>query len=358
MRSRDHGDVQTHNDTLRDRAPHTARVMIALVFGLLASAYIAYAAAYVWPGPDAFSDIDHLWFAARDLWRGGNPYQSIGPHPGATYRFGWPMFYPLTTVVALLPLASLPVAAFRIVWVGIPAVLFAWRVTERSPWHWLWLLSFGVIDAAGIAQWSIFTTAVALTPSLAFLLVLKPQAALAWVLATLSPRLARDIAVAGLALLAISLCFDPAWVPKWLTAVSAGQHLRPLLVRPLAWPLLLALTRWRRLEARLIVALAIVPITPAPYELVPLVLVPRSRPQLAMLVACTWLAYAVQWTLVSAASPSDRLAIAQDVLLLLVYLPALAMVLRRPNEGDVPSWVERLRTRVVTWRTAPASRSA
>jgi hypothetical protein len=30
-----------------------------------------------------------------------------------------------------------------------------------------------------------------------------------------------------------------------------------------------------------------------------------------------------------------------DLMVALLYLPCLIMVLRRPNEGDVPSWAER-----------------
>lgn len=313
-------------------------LLLALGVGLAAAAFAWFGAQRVTPNGDARSDFDHLWFAARVLWAGGDPYAAIGPHAGAAFRFQWPLYYPLTTVVAVLPLAALPLPVARAVFVGAPAALLAWYLARRSPWHPLGLLSYGVIDALGAAQWSVLTTAAALTPLAGGLLALKPQAALAWVLATLSPRLLRDVAIVGLSLLAVSLWLEPEWIPRWLRTVSTATHVRPLIVRPLAWPLLLALTRWRRLEARVLLAVALVPITPAPYELVPLLVVPRSRVQMLALVLCTWVAYAVQYQLVVHVAMARRVGVAQDALLALVFLPALALVLRRPNVGAVPAW--------------------
>jgi hypothetical protein len=148
--------------------------------------------------------------------------------------------------------------------------------------------------------------------------------------------------VAGIALGAIALAVVPGWIPEWLGAVSTASHVRPLIVRPLAWLLLLAVLRWRRLEARLLLALALVPMTPAPYELVPLVLAPRDRKQMLALVVCLLVAGALQPPLVlRVPAGAPRIALAQDVLIVGAFLPALAMILSKPNEGPVPPWLER-----------------
>ena len=334
------------------------RWILALGFGIAAAAFATWGASHVPPNGDAHSDFDHVWYAARVLWAHGDPYAAIGPFPGASFRFQWPLYYPLTTVVAMLPLAALPLTVARALFVGVPAALLAWVLAGREAWRPLGLTSYGVIDALGAAQWSLLTTGAALTPMLGGLLALKPQAAVAWILATLSPRLLRDVVLVGVALLGVSLLFDAGWIPRWLATVATATHVRPLIVRPLAWPLLFALARWRRLDARLLLALALVPGTPAPYELAPLVLVPRTRLEMLALVALTWIAYRVQYALVVAAPMAERVDVAQDALLLVVFLPALLMVWRHPNEGDVPAWVDRaavaVRARLAPGRAADA----
>jgi hypothetical protein len=110
---------------------------------------------------------------------------------------------------------------------------------------------------------------------------------------------------------------------------------------------MLALLRWRRPEGRLVAALACVPLTPSPYETVPLFLVPRTAGEAALLSAAS---FAVQFRLdaVMPTIASDRMKFEFVARLLawVMYPLATIMVLRRPNEGDVPPWLER---RIAGW---------
>ena len=97
--------------------------------------------------------------------------------------------------------------------------------------------------------------------------------------------------------------------------------------------MLLGLLRWRRPEGRLLAALALVPQTTALYETLPLALLCRNRPQAAAFATLTMVAH-----LLFLLGPQGAWPIGAEyqwwVLLALVYLPAIALVLRRPNEAD------------------------
>jgi hypothetical protein len=125
------------------------------------------------------------------------------------------------------------------------------------------------------------------------------------------------------------------------TAQARGVFLAPV-ASPLGPVVLLALTRWRRPEARLLVALACVPQVTMGYEALPLlVALPSTRVQALALSVLSWL-FAVaygEWALgPTVLGTFER---ARWLLLLFFFLPGLALVLRRPNLGVVPSWVER-----------------
>ena len=57
--------------------------------------------------------MDQIWFAARALFAGQDPYVVIGP--GRVFSFPWPFYYPLTAAVLGLPLALLPLTLARTV---------------------------------------------------------------------------------------------------------------------------------------------------------------------------------------------------------------------------------------------------
>jgi hypothetical protein len=78
-------------------------VLAALAAGIIASSV---------DRPDLRPDVDQLWFAARALLDGRNPYDLIGP--GREFDYHWQLYYPLPAVLLLTPLAPFPLVVSRI----------------------------------------------------------------------------------------------------------------------------------------------------------------------------------------------------------------------------------------------------
>jgi hypothetical protein len=102
-------------------------------------------------------------------------------------------------------------------------------------------------------------------------------------------------------------------------------------MRPGGALLLLALLRWRQPEARLLAAMSLIPQTGGLYDTVPLFLIPRTRWEAYGLAAAT--------QLVAIADPArtypgidlfSAIKIRWPLMFVLVYVPALLLVLRRP----------------------------
>lgn len=310
--------------------PPGRRAVAAIVIGLCA-AYLA------WPGVGVVgaSDFNQLWYGARALLDGGSPYTAVGP--GRAFNWPFPLFYPLPAVLVAVPFTVISPEGASMLFSGIAAALLVWVLTRDAPYRLAAVLSFSFYYAAAISQWSPILIASVLIPSLGFLLVVKPTIGLAlWLY---KPHWQ---AVAGGALLLLaSMVVRPEWPMEWMQTFGAGGHIRGPITM-LGGPLIfLALLRWRRPEARLLVALACVPHTTLLYEALPLFLVPASWTQSLVLVALNWVAQIVVITLQPYASLADRARMSATVSVALLYLPCLIMILRRPNEGDVPAWITR-----------------
>jgi len=92
--------------------------------------------------------------------------------------------------------------------------------------------------------------------------------------------------------------------------------------------------KWKRADARLLLALACVPHTTAPYETIPLFLIAQTWPQAWILWALGFVAYVAQWLRGPYASQAAYWASGAEWIVALLYLPCLAMVLCRPNASD------------------------
>jgi hypothetical protein len=138
--------------------------------------------------------------------------------------------------------------------------------------------------------------------------------------------------IGGLLFVGISLLIRPTWIQEWLASVARTPH-APHLLRPGGFLLLLGLLRWRRADGRLLAGLALVPQTTALYETLPIALLCRNRPQAAAFAGLTMLAH-----LLYLLGPQGPWPVGAEyqwwVMLVLVYLPAIALVLRRPNQAD------------------------
>jgi hypothetical protein len=109
--------------------------------------------------------------------------------------------------------------------------------------------------------------------------------------------------------------------------------------------LLLAFLRWRQPEARMLGLLALIPHTTSSYEQLPLLLIPQTKRRFAVFMGLVWVAAVLaRVVLISESKPKVETLLVQWILdrqwpyfLLLVYLPALYIVLRLPPGGSQTS---------------------
>lgn len=283
--------------------------------------------------PDHPGDFGLAWFGARAMLHGGNPYELIGP--GLVYDWPWRLIYPLTAMAAALPFALLPQTPATLVFVFASGALLAYSVTRN---HWYPLLmctSAAFLIAAGAAQWSpLFTAAIGLPP-LALFFAAKPTVGFA--LAIAGSNNVRKFAVIGAAILmAVSLMLFPRWPVEWYRSLSTATQVAPPLLRFGGPAVLIALLRWRRWDARLIVALACVPQTGSWYEILPLFLVPANATEMMALVAISSSGWLMQDLVMTAANETQYNQQVGAMMVALGYLPTVIMVLRRPNRASDP----------------------
>jgi hypothetical protein len=142
----------------------------------------------------------------------------------------------------------------------------------------------------------------------------------------------------------VSLALWPAWPLLWLRNLGAViEHPAPI-TTPFGILLCFAALRWRRAEARLLLAMALVPQLLLFADQLPLMLLARSARQAAALTIGGWVA-AIFW-FVQEADKFGAVSFAAPYVLAGCYLPALWIVLRQRNEGPVSPWLER---RIVSW---------
>ncbi|HET7456910.1 MAG TPA: hypothetical protein VFJ74_04585 [Gemmatimonadaceae bacterium] len=348
-----------------------ARLAIAAAVALGAAALsILWSMRY----PAFVNDFDHLWYAARAALHGGDPYAVVGP--GRAFDYPFVEHYPGPAILLVAPLAYLPLRFTRAAFVGLSAGALAYGATRDGYGRLPLFASGAFVMALTAAQWSPLVTAIAFLPALAWLAVAKPNLGAAVTLSRLEPKPLILAAAGALVLGVLSLIAIPGWPARWLSNVRETTHfVAP--IRHWAGPvLLLALLRWRRRESRLLLAMACVPHTTMVYETLELFVVPRRRVETMTLALLSWVAWVAQafvnpnvplgpgGSLMADPRYAEYVHAVGDITLALLYLPCLIMVLRRPNEGDVPRWLERVverataRTRAALGAWRPSSSSA
>lgn len=323
----------TTTDGENVKPPVFVRMLAALTIGGLSGALCAIKAAK----SVVTTDFEFFWRASRLFAQGINPYLLKPGDPG------WPLpdalYYPAPALLVMWPLQHLTLAVAAGLFFGGSSAWLAWRLSESGVWR-LWLFgSPAFIIATILGQWSPLMTVAALVPGAAFLLACKPNIGLA----CFAYRPTWRGAIGVLAVCIVALAFLPTWPADWLANVRivadhpVADHPSPIL-KPLGWILILALTRWRQPEARLLIAMACVPQLLYFADQLPLGLVARKRGEAVALAACGIVAGLMWFVLLPEGAP--HVAPAARYVMLGVYLPALVVVLRRPNEGKVPAWLE------------------
>lgn len=309
----------------REATSHRTRRLV------LACAVAVSAAALDWtfwsrPRPFA-SDLTPVWASARALVHRADPYDAVGP--GRAYDTRFPQIYPLTAMLPIAPIASLPIRWVDPLFTATAFGLFAWAVTRRrilAP-PLAALVSLPGLMALQTSQWSPLLAAAALLPAAGWLLAAKPTIGLA--LFAAFPR--RATAIGCGVMLAISIAVWPTWIGEWRATLASAPHVVPPIARIGGPLMLLGLWKWRRADARLLVALSCVPQTTALYETIPLFLVAETWPQASLLWSLALLSFVGQWLTGPYPTVEAHWASGAQWIVALMYLPSLAMVLGRPN---------------------------
>lgn len=268
-------------------------------------------------------DWDYIWVGARAVWHGENPYAAVEREMRAG-TMQYPLYYPATAPVLFAPLGALPRRLAVSIFTGTGMALLAWSL--RARWQAWILISAPAIHAVLLGQWSPWLTAAAGIPWLGFVWAAKPTTGLALFAGWPS----RPAAIGMALLAAITFMLLPGWVGAWLESVrGAPQYLAPI-QRPGGVLLLLAWLRWRRPEGRLLGTLAIVPHTTGLHEMLALLLVPKRGWELALLQGLGYVAAYLVYTRTHYGTHivPQMLADQWPYFLCLMYLPALALVLR------------------------------
>lgn len=284
--------------------------------------------------PGWATDFDQFHFAARALLRGGNPYTQIGPE--GAFRWDWPLYYPLPTVLLVVPFAWLPVAAGRVAFAAVSGGVLGAAACRNGYWRLPLCLSASFLIAIFRSQWSPLVTSAFFLPWAALFLAAKPNVALAVVAGARSRRHLAWMLGLGAVLGAVSVVVRPGWIIDWVSVQFTREFISAPVVNPGGFLLLAALFRWRRPEARILAVLACVPQTPSLYDLLPLFVIPRTLRETTVLSLLTTALFLV----VVVSGPFEAFNTYVHVLerwaIFVVYLPALWMVLRRPNVPTDP----------------------
>lgn len=292
------------------------------------------------------SDIGPVWYGGYAILHGLNPYETFGP--GLAVNYDWPLNYPALSMVALIPLSLLPEPTAAILFASISVGLLAYGIT-RDSWDRIWIfVSASFVTAARVAQWAPLIGAAFFLPSLGFVLSLKPTIGTAVVAATPSRKTFLLAIVAAVFLTVVSFVVLPHWPADWLHSIRTGPDMSAPILRPAGFLLLLALLRWRQPEGRLLLAMALIPQTASWYETLLPLLVARTKREMQVLVFGSGIGYLAQIVFLDKKHEIATTDIG-ILMVVFVYLPALAVVLRRPNEGPPPAWLPRQRS----MRTAP-----
>jgi hypothetical protein len=317
------GDTAVVATTKSSRKPELAGRGLPALGAALAFVVACRLLLYVWM-PERPSDFDFLYQAATRLLGGENPYQLT------TQWFP----YPLPAVLLAVPFTAIPLSLARPIFdvlVGAAFVYALWRF--RGTYALLAVASGAYLLAMWNGQTTPLMVAAALVPALGFLLAVRPNSAAALWIAW--PSL-RTLLGASL-VLALSLVILPSWPWDWWLALPLDHSpLMPPILRPFGFVLLLAALRWRLPEARLILAVAFIPQTTLPYELVPLALIPANRLEMLIYVAGTWIAVAAAEGFHLSESMARWNAAGWPVTLGAVYIPLLYLVFRRQKRKSAP----------------------
>lgn len=323
------GFLRHDGDAARMRS---RRVFVSIVISICAMC-IAFTAFRSHP----HSDFGAVWYGAKALLQHRDPYVLIGH--GKEFE-QWPLLYPAPALVAVIPFTVVSERFATTLFVGLSTFLLALGVTRKS-WHLLPLfISEAFTSSARLGQWSILITAALFFPWIFVLSVAKPQAAVPILASSRDSRSFKAAVAGGVILLAVSLILLPQWPYSWLANVQAAKYMDAPIMRTGGIFIPLALIRWRRSEAWLLVAMACVPQSWGWYGTLALFTIPATFAESVFLAGTATLGGAIfATTMPSSPGLGEFMGWLGNLILITIYMPVTILVLRRPNEGPAIAWM-------------------
>jgi hypothetical protein len=315
---------------------------------LIVACLIAAAVAALAPLVDAGGDFIQLWGGAGALLHGTDPYSAIGP--GKSVPWPWPLYYPVPALLPAIPFTVFPLFVARVVWVAILSGIFAFAITARGWAGLLLCLHLSGLVAIQMGQLSVLLAVALLIPAFGAIAAGKPTTGAAVLIGADTRRDAMTMFIAAAALFLVSFAFEPGWVPRWLASVAHTPHMQPLVTRPWGWLVLVAAVRWRLPAARVLCATALVPTTLSAHDMLPaLVALRPTRRESIVLVVLSFLAAPALYAI---ADNPDRVVYSARLMpriLWAAWIPLVVCILRRPNVGSAPPWLEAVTARLPAW---------
>ena len=283
-------------------------------------------------------DFGYLWTAARALIDGLDPYSVV--RPGVSYFDNY-LMYPLPPVLATVPLAPLSMNVAGVIFSAVSMATLAFALSGEGWQRLPILMSFPALWCITAGQVAPFVAAAAVAPAFAWAATFKPTLGFAAFCSKPSWR----FVLVGAAVLVLSLLAKPDWPLRWLAVsrqTAAINYQMPIAVQGGAL-LVLAALRWRRPDARLLLAMACMPQSMMLYDQLPLMLIARTR--LEALAYSLWsygAPLAMRFVTETPAMDTKQytLPYLARIITWTMYLPALVLVLARPNTGSIPVWLQ------------------
>ncbi len=319
-----------------------ARMLVATMIAAVACLMV-YASFQV--SPARHTDFSNVWFGARMLVQGIDPYPLLGP--GRTFDIEYPLLYPASSFVAVLPFAALSEKSASMVFVAISVWLLVYAITSDG-WHRLPILaSAAFMDSVMAAQWTLVMTAALFLPALAFLTPAKPQNGIPVIA---SAKSVRSIVAAGLSamfLVIVSLAMLPGWPREWLAIVRSADYVRSPLMTFIGAPVLFVLLRWKRRESHFVLVSAALPQTLMWYSSFALLTVGKTYREAALLSIISTAGF-FGAALVATLHFPHAGALVWTFFVGTTYVPCVVLILMRRNEGPMPAWMSLVLSRFRT----------
>ncbi len=310
------------------------RVLVALGISLVAGSYF-------YARSRNAADLTLINFGSEALLNGGNPYRLAGP--GMVFDAPWGSLYPATAYVVGIPLLFVSETSGTVVFLCLSTFLLAFGATREGWFRLPMFLSIPFMWSAMQVQWTILFSAAVFLPWIACIASVKPQTAIPVIAGAENPRHSIIAALIGsLVLLAVSLMLLPTWPLDWITVVRSGSsHIEPAVMQTGGFLIPLVLLRWRSRDAWLVMLMALLPQTPYPYSVLPLLTIAKTFRE------SLFLSFASLGLLATNFLPGDIHSLAMVptlgmIAVLASYLPAVAVVVLRRSVERKPALSGRL----------------